>query len=85
MDFLEYLRLKKIDPISFEKMEKTHFAQLQLLFDQVDPDSFTQQKLFLINPLRRKYPWKGEEEAIKAKPKPLRPNPDSYRDANPKI
>lgn len=85
MDFSEYLRLKRINPTSFEKLEEEKFRELKSIFDQMHPDNFTQQKLFLINPLRRKYPLKGEEETIKAKPKPLRPNPDSYRDAKPNI
>lgn len=74
MEFEEYLEGKKIDPIGFKKGEVSQFEELKQLFDQVHPDSFTQQKLFLINPIRRKYTL--AEDKLEKKPtaiKPMRP------------
>ena len=53
--FEEYLNSKKIDPAKFKKAEEDQFTVLKTLFDQIHPNSFTQQKLFLINKIRRKY------------------------------
>lgn len=44
--------------------------ELKKLFDQVNPNSFTAQKLFLINNIRRAYPLQ-EEEAVAVKKKPM--------------
>lgn len=74
MEFEEYLKGKKIDPAKFKNGEASHFDKLNSIFDQVHPNSFTQQKLFLINPIRRKYPL--EEVELDKKPtsaKPMRP------------
>lgn len=46
---------KKIDPKKFSTAEKDRFEELKALFSQVHPNSFTQQKLFLINKFRRNY------------------------------
>ncbi len=78
MDFEAFLKSKKIDPVTFQKEEATVWQELKEVFDQVHPDSFTAQKLFLINKIRRKYPLPEEVEkesattdtAGKAKPKP---------------
>lgn len=56
MTFKEYLQAKKIDPKGFALAEPERFREFKLLFEQMHPDSFTAQKLFLINPIRRKYP-----------------------------
>lgn len=53
--FEEYCISKNIHPEAFEKAEPALFAELKVIFDQVSPISFTQQKLFLINNIRRKY------------------------------
>jgi hypothetical protein len=55
LDFSEYLKSKKIDPVAFKKGDEIRFNEFKNLFDQVHPNSFTQQKLFLINKIRRKY------------------------------
>lgn len=55
MLFEEYLKDKKIDSDSFQEMELGKWLTLKQLFEQVHPDSFTAQKKFLINDLRRKY------------------------------
>lgn len=74
MEFEEYLKGKKIDPASFKNGETAQFEEFKSLFDQVHPDSFTQQKLFLINPIRRKYPLTEVELDKKpAAAKPMRP------------
>lgn len=43
--------------------------ELKKLFDQVHPNSFTAQKLFIINEIRRKYPFQEElEKPVQRKP-----------------
>ena len=64
MDFSAYLKAKKIDEQAWQKSAPDQFRELKSVFDQVHPDSFTAQKLFLINPIRRAYPLR-EEEATK--------------------
>ena len=61
MLFDEYLTGKKIDPAKFKHADPAQYAEFQKIFDQVHPESFTQQKLFLINQIRRAY--KPEEQA----------------------
>ena len=61
-DFKTYLRQKKIDSKAFASAETEKFMELKKLFDQVHPNSFTAQKLFLINKIRRNYPLQEEEE-----------------------
>lgn len=63
MDFDSYLKNKKIDPSLFQKAEPKLWHEFKTIFDQVHPDSFTAQKLFLINGIRRKYPF-IEEDAV---------------------
>ena len=55
MEFEEFLRSKKIDPLSFKAGDRQRFDEFNRLFSQVHPNSFVQQKLFLINKIRRKY------------------------------
>ena len=74
MQFDEYLKGKKIDPKKFKSLEPDRYDEFQALFDQVHPNSFTQQKLFLINQIRRNYQWKEQEESKKpSAAKPLKP------------
>ena len=56
MTFDEYLDSKKIDRIEFSKQEPSVFAEWQKTFEQLHPNSFTAQKLYLINGIRRKFP-----------------------------
>ncbi len=56
MDFNEFLINKKIDPIKFQQGDPERWEEFKLLFGQVHPASFTSQKLFLINIIRRKFP-----------------------------
>lgn len=73
MDFKEYCIKKKIDPGLFKQAEPEKWQELKYIFDQVHPDSFTTQKKFLINDLRRNYqlkeaPVKDEKPAEVKKP-----------------
>ncbi|HEY5751439.1 MAG TPA: hypothetical protein VIU12_35515 [Chryseolinea sp.] len=67
MNFEAYLASKKIDSAAFQHAEPVLWGQWQIQFEQMHPNSFTVQKLNLINPIRRKYQLK--EEAVKAEPK----------------
>lgn len=55
MSFEDYLKSKKIKLEDFKAAEPARFAEWQALFAEVHPDSFTAQKKFLLNPIRRKY------------------------------
>jgi hypothetical protein len=66
VSFEEYLIRKKIDRDAFAKAEPERFAEWMSNFDQVSEQSFTTQKLYLINPVRRKYPLTTPVEDIKA-------------------
>lgn len=54
-DFEAYLISKKIDSRAFKDAEPEVWQAWQAEFEQVHPNSFTVQKLNLINPIRRKY------------------------------
>jgi hypothetical protein len=58
MVFEQYLEEKNIDSEKFLWDAPAHFQELKTLFNQVSPNSFTLQKKFLINKLRRKYQLK---------------------------
>jgi hypothetical protein len=79
VDFEEYLRSKKIDPVAFRAREPERWSEWKAIFDQVSPASFTTQKLYLINPTRRKYPLAevvpAPEAATPAAPAPAKPKP----------
>jgi hypothetical protein len=55
VNFDEYLRSKKIDAQAFLEAEPALFSVWKTEFEQMHPNSFTVQKLNLINPVRRKY------------------------------
>jgi hypothetical protein len=79
-DFKSYLIDKKIDAQAFENAEFDDWKKLKELYDQVSPSSFTAQKLYLINPIRRKFPLKEilQKKASVAQPRPkvmMRPKP----------
>ena len=73
MDFDAYLKEKKIDATKFRLSNTEQYQELKVLFDQVHPDSFTQQKLFLINKTRRAYPYKEVVAEKKTATKAMRP------------
>jgi hypothetical protein len=49
------LKKKKINPQLFQEAEPLRYAEFMYLFEQLHEDSFTLQKLYLLNQLRRKY------------------------------
>jgi hypothetical protein len=55
MTFEEYLSGKKIDPALFRAGEPGRWVEFRASFEGVHPDSFTAQKKFLLNDLRRRY------------------------------
>jgi hypothetical protein len=61
MDFEAYCTSKKIDANAFKSADQALYQTLQTYFEAVGPVSFTQQKLFLINQIRRNFPWKKPE------------------------
>ncbi|WP_425390173.1 hypothetical protein [Ekhidna sp.] len=81
MEFDEYLKEKKIDPKKFKSGEPDQYTDFKRIFDQIHPNSFTQQKLFLINNIRRHYKLEEQQEvkkpsaakAMRPKIKPLKP------------
>ena len=71
--FDQYLKDKKIDPSKFQKGNQKQFEELKYIFDQVHPNSFTAQKLFLINDIRRSYPIQEEKVETEPKKKAIKP------------
>jgi len=55
VNFEEYLVSKNIDSASFKKQEPDLWKDWFDLYEQVSPASFTSQKLYQINPTRRKF------------------------------
>ena len=55
MEFEAYLTSKRIDSARFSNAEPELWKSWKSEFEQVHPNSFTVQKLNLINPIRRKY------------------------------
>jgi hypothetical protein len=55
MDFEEYLNSKNIDSKAFMATEPEMWQQWASLFEQVHPNSFTEQKKFLLNSIRRRF------------------------------
>jgi hypothetical protein len=62
-DFDIYLAEKKIDSQAFKTAEPEKWQRFRVLFEQMHPASFTTQKKFLINDLRRLYPVKTVQPA----------------------
>jgi hypothetical protein len=60
VNFEAYLISKKIDSEAFRKAEAGVWQLWNVEFEQMHPNSFTSQKLYLINPVRRKYPLKEQ-------------------------
>jgi len=85
-EFFAYLKAKRIDPNAFKAAQPARFAEWVDLFAQMHPDSFTQQKLFLINGIRRTFPLpESEVAALKAQSaaaKAARPKPSVKRTGN---
>lgn len=68
--FEEYLISKKIDSEAFKNAEPEVWKAWKMEFEQVHPNSFTVQKLNLINPVRRKYLLPTRQEVRSAEPAP---------------
>jgi hypothetical protein len=62
VNFEEYLSGKKIDSVAFKAAEADRWKEWESEFAQLHPDSFTLQKLYLINPIRRKYPLQSPQQ-----------------------
>jgi hypothetical protein len=72
----EYLISKKIDSLAFHKEQPDLYEDWHREFEQQHPNSFTMQKLFLLNKVRRQYPLKEIVQeplptVATAKPKPI--------------
>jgi hypothetical protein len=78
VDFEAYLILKKIDGIAFQKAEPALYESWRDEFAQMHPNSFTVQKLNIINPIRRKY-------LLKDNPLPAPPAVDVQQTNQPKL
>jgi len=61
MEFEEYLKAKKIDSTAFNKADSGRYAEWKAIFQTMHPDSFTSQKKFLINDIRRRYHLNDQE------------------------
>jgi hypothetical protein len=80
-DFEEYLKAKKIDSAALRAAEPELWTSWKNEFEVVHPNSFTMQKLNLINAIRRKYllaslppeDTKPAEPPTPAKPRPGKP------------
>lgn len=55
LSFENYLIQKKIDKTLFLKSKPHVFEEWKQLFEQMHPDSFTAQKKFFINSIRREF------------------------------
>jgi hypothetical protein len=64
MEFEEYLTAKKIDSVAFKTADQDRFEEWEKIFQTMHPESFTAQKKFLINDIRRRYHLK--DQAISA-------------------
>src|SRR5688572_3719446 len=84
VNFEEYLISKKIDSVAFQRAQPKLWNEWFMEFEQMHPNSFTVQKLNLINPIRRQYPLKlvpekppTSTEEVKTEPKPIVASPSS--------
>lgn len=64
MNFDEYLISKKIDGTAFRTADSSLWNEWKDLFEAMSPASFTAQKLYLINSIRRKYLLKITEPTV---------------------
>ncbi len=55
MTWEEYCISKKIDSKAFKENDPLKWQELKDIFEQVHPNSFTEQKKFLINDIRRRF------------------------------
>ncbi len=83
MEFLDYLKSKKIDPEKFKKADRETFEIFQSEFEQMHPASFTAQKLFLINKIRREFILEDVNSEVEVK-KPISIKPKAILKPKPK-
>jgi hypothetical protein len=81
--FEDYLISKKIDSARFKEAEPEMWHAWKIEFDQMHPNSFTVQKLNLINPVRRKYQLAIVVEVKKIQPAPPSPMAPSSKPGKP--
>jgi DNA recombination-dependent growth factor C len=72
MTWEEYCISKKIDSKAFKENDPLKWDELKNIFEQVHPNSFTEQKKFLINNLRRRYLLVEGGSAKKAEETPVK-------------
>ncbi len=73
MEWDAFLASKKIDSEAFQKNEPALWSEWKALFEQMHPKSFVAQKLYLINPIRKKYLLQEEVGTAVVAKKPARP------------
>jgi hypothetical protein len=56
LSFEEYLISKKIDKTAFENADRDLYQSWKKEFEDIHPESFTMQKKFFLNKIRRKFP-----------------------------
>lgn len=61
MTFSDYLQSKNIDEDNFASKDPQTFSAWKELFDHINPASFTEQKRFKINQIRRKFLLNSEK------------------------
>ncbi len=66
-EFTTFLASKKIDAQLFKEKEPQVFENWLFQFEQMHPKSFVLQQLFVINAIRRKYPYQEPEKPIEVK------------------
>jgi hypothetical protein len=74
MEWEAYLEQKKIDPVAYQQRDPQQYEEFKELFYQMHPNSFTAQKLFLINTVRRLNPLQAtapEKMTVKKGSKPV--------------
>ena len=67
MTFEEFLIKKRINSSAFQSAEPAQWQEWKSLFEIISEVSFTSQKLYLINAIRRKFLLKNDSAAT---PKP---------------
>ncbi len=67
MTFEEYLKGKKIDAALFRQGEPLRWRDFEEIFGHMHPESFTAQKKFLLNDLRRRYLLKAVAQPVPEK------------------
>ncbi len=76
-EFKAYLESKKIDPSAFKEAEPERWEEFSTLFQETSAMSFTSQKLYLINKIRRLYPLAEKDKKRPFTEKTAKPKPPS--------